>query len=185
MREEGVKADQGKYSKIVWMKGDAEDTGLETSSVDLVTMASAFHWPETKRALAEFNRILKPRGIFSALWNPRITELSDIETSVNQLLIDKYKIRSRTSSGRSGLADGMTNVLEEAGYFQSTVYCESMDRVIVDSNRYIGAWESVNDIRSQLGEENFAKFIDDIRGILQDISEFPVFYLTRCWIAFK
>src|SRR5476649_1490467 len=54
---------------ITWHRGSAEATGLPTGSVDLVTVASALHWVDFDRACDEFQRILRPRGIFAALWN--------------------------------------------------------------------------------------------------------------------
>ena len=185
MREEGINFQGHMASRIVWKKGDAEETTLETNSIDLISMASAFHWPDTKKALSEFNRILRPGGVFAALWNPRITELSDVETMVNKLLIDDYKVTTRVSSGRSGLAENMTKVLQECDYFKNIVYCESLDKVVINPDQYIGAWESVNDIRSQLGEDNFIEFLQKIRNMLKNTSEVPVYYLTRCWIAYK
>lgn len=185
MREEGIKFESKLPSKIIWKKGGAENTGLDSNSIDLVSMASAFHWPDTKKALTEFNRILKPDGVFSALWNPRITELSEIESIVNQVLIDEYNLAARTSSGRSGIANNMTNLLSESGYFKNVVYCESMDKILVHPDHYVGAWESVNDIRSQLGEDRFLDFINKLKIILKNVSEVPVYYLTRCWIAYK
>jgi len=185
MREEGVNFQGSKEAKIIWKKGDAEDTTLEANSIDLISMASAFHWPDTKKALYEFNRILRPEGIFAALWNPRITELSYVETMVNKLLIEDYKVTSRVSSGRSGLAENMTKILQECRYFKSVVYCESLEEIVVNPEQYIGAWESVNDVRSQLGEDNFIEFIQKLRNMLKNTSEVPVYYLTRCWIAYK
>jgi ubiquinone/menaquinone biosynthesis C-methylase UbiE len=40
----------------------AEATALPDASVDLVAAGRAFHWFDKERALAEFRRILKPRG---------------------------------------------------------------------------------------------------------------------------
>lgn len=45
--------------------GTGMETGLDDSSVDLVTVATAFHWFERQRALAEFHRILRPGGVFA------------------------------------------------------------------------------------------------------------------------
>jgi hypothetical protein len=42
--------------------GTAEATGLESSSVDLVTAGRAMHWFDRSRAFAEFRRILKSDG---------------------------------------------------------------------------------------------------------------------------
>jgi SAM-dependent methyltransferase len=39
--------------------------------VDLVLCAQAFHWFRPAQALAEFHRILRPRGRLALLWNAR------------------------------------------------------------------------------------------------------------------
>lgn len=51
--------------------GRADATSLSDGSVDLVTVAQAFHWfgPETARK--EFRRILRPRGLAAIWWNSR------------------------------------------------------------------------------------------------------------------
>jgi SAM-dependent methyltransferase len=48
---------------------------LASSSIDLVTVAQAFHWFDEDAALAEFKRILKPQGQLALIWNRR--DLSD------------------------------------------------------------------------------------------------------------
>lgn len=69
MREFGQK--QNGSLAITWHDGSAEDTGLPENSCDMVCMASSFHWPDFDRAVREFWRILKPGGLFMALWNTR------------------------------------------------------------------------------------------------------------------
>lgn len=54
-----------------YVKGEARATGLTAASVDLVTVAQAFHWFDVPPALAEFGRILVPGGWCAAFWNLR------------------------------------------------------------------------------------------------------------------
>ncbi|HUA80853.1 MAG TPA: methyltransferase domain-containing protein, partial [Dyella sp.] len=51
--------------------GRADATTLSDDSVDLVSVAQAFHWfdPETTRR--EFHRILRPGGLAAIYWNSR------------------------------------------------------------------------------------------------------------------
>jgi len=54
--------------------GRAEATGLEDHSVDLITVAQAFHWMEPAPTRIEFNRILRPGGHTLLVWNVRLTD---------------------------------------------------------------------------------------------------------------
>lgn len=49
--------------------GSAEDTGLRESSVDVVTVAQAWHWFDEAAAAAEIARILRPGGHLVILIN--------------------------------------------------------------------------------------------------------------------
>ena len=51
--------------------GTASATGLPDASVDLVTVAQAFHWFDLESARREFRRILRPRGLAAIWWNSR------------------------------------------------------------------------------------------------------------------
>jgi SAM-dependent methyltransferase len=53
----------------------AEDTGLDSNSIDLITVAQAFHWFRQKETRREFSRILKHGGWTALLWNQRKTGL--------------------------------------------------------------------------------------------------------------
>jgi SAM-dependent methyltransferase len=52
-------------------QGTATETGLAEASVDLVTVAQAFHWFDVPAALAEFRRVLASPGWCAAFWNLR------------------------------------------------------------------------------------------------------------------
>lgn len=51
--------------------GHAEAIPLPDASVDVVTVAQAFHWFDAPAALAEIARVLKPGGGLAMLWNER------------------------------------------------------------------------------------------------------------------
>lgn len=52
--------------------GTAEDTGLPTSSIDLIAAAQAFHWFDIEPARAECLRVLRPQGKVALIWNDRL-----------------------------------------------------------------------------------------------------------------
>jgi ubiquinone/menaquinone biosynthesis C-methylase UbiE len=53
------------------VEGTAEQIPLPDSSVDVVTVAQAFHWFDAPAALEEIARVLRPGGGLAVLWNER------------------------------------------------------------------------------------------------------------------
>ena len=182
MRQAGVDSNA---DNIKFLKGSAEKTNLPSNSFDLVSMASSFHWTDYKKALKEFDRLLHENGVFAGIWNPRLTERSEVESRVQSLLSNKYKVLKRVSSGRSGITETLREILLDSGHFKNVFYIDAIDIVYRTHEEYLGAWRSVNDIQAQLGPKKFNSFIDDIETILADYREVDVHYLTRAWVAKK
>ncbi len=84
---------------FVAVNGAAENTGLPATSMDLITVAQAFHWFDQKEARHEFMRILKPNGFTALIWNDRKTSGSPVAEAYEQLLLnfgtDYAEVQSR------------------------------------------------------------------------------------------
>lgn len=61
----------GSEGRFHAVDGTAEATGLDDGSVDLVTVAQAFHWFDPEKVKREFARVLSPRGLVVVFWNTR------------------------------------------------------------------------------------------------------------------
>jgi SAM-dependent methyltransferase len=181
MRGQGVETSRD--TGVSWRKGSAEATGLGDGSVDLLTMASSFHWADFDKACAEFHRALRPRGVFVALWNPRYIEanplLVEIEAQITKLKPDI----KRVSSGRSGLTERLTDLLSAKPLFTDVLYLEGRHTVQQTPAQYLGAWRSVNDLQVQLGPELFRKFMDFVTERTAGLAAIDTTYLTRAWAA--
>jgi SAM-dependent methyltransferase len=59
------------HGAFVAIDGRADATTLPDASVDLVTVAQAFHWFDEDAARREFARILRPGGMAAIWWNSR------------------------------------------------------------------------------------------------------------------
>ena len=97
MREEGKRYTSGK--NVNWQKGSGEETGLETNSVNWLLMGSSFHWVDFRKGLEEFQRVLMPGGFFTAIWNPRNLEVSELHTSIENQIRQFVPSLKRVSSG--------------------------------------------------------------------------------------
>ena len=54
---------------VMAVAGTAEEIPLLDRSVDAVVAGQAYHWFETERAHPEIARVLRPGGVFAAMWN--------------------------------------------------------------------------------------------------------------------
>lgn len=83
-----AEAQLGGYERFYSQDGRAEQTGLEDHSIDLITVAQAFHWMEVEATRREFMRILKPGGHILLIWNLRLQHtpfLQAYETLVREI----------------------------------------------------------------------------------------------------
>jgi SAM-dependent methyltransferase len=181
MRGQGVETSRD--TAVSWKKGSAEATGLADGSVDLLSMASSFHWADFDTACTEFHRVLRPRGVFVALWNPRYIEanplLVEIENEITKLKPDI----KRVSSGRSGLTERLTDLLSAKSVFTDVLYLEGRHTNQQTPAQYLGAWRSVNDLQVQLGPDLFQKFLDFVAKRITGVASIDTTYLTRAWVA--
>lgn len=182
MRKEGIVANN--QLSINWLAGSAEKTGLQQNSIDLLSMASSFHWANFDLATQEFHRVLKPDGYFLIIWNPRYIEnnplLIDIENQITHL---QPNIK-RVSSGKSKHVDELAHRLSQCKLFTDIIHIEGMHQVELSKKEYIGVWNSVNDVRVQLGEDKFEQFIKYIDQVIQTPT-ISCSYQTRAWIVKK
>jgi len=181
MRTAGERQNQG-YD-ITWSKGSAEHTGLPPHSVHMLCMASSFHWPDFDAAVREFARVLRPGGLFMALWNTRRYESNPLLVEIEDYLHALVPELRRVSSGRSAFCDGLTDRLAGRKEFADVLYLEGRHTEQQSPEQYIGLWESVNDVRVQAGEERFARFLDYIRERTAQLDHIDAEYTTRAWVA--
>jgi SAM-dependent methyltransferase len=67
--------------------GSGEASGLPAQSVDLVTVAQAFHWFDVPAVRREFHRILRPPRWVALVWNVRRVD-GEFEAAYERLLMN-------------------------------------------------------------------------------------------------
>lgn len=76
------------YPAFRTVDGNAEATGLAEASIELISVAQAFHWFDTHAIVPEWKRILVPGGRVLVYWNSRLLDGSGFLRGYEQLLLD-------------------------------------------------------------------------------------------------
>jgi ubiquinone/menaquinone biosynthesis C-methylase UbiE len=77
------------HPRVTWVDATAEHTGLDEASIDLVTAFQAFHWFDTRAALDEMVRIVRPGGRAAVIYNERDDQ--DPFTAAYGVLVRRYQ----------------------------------------------------------------------------------------------
>jgi ubiquinone/menaquinone biosynthesis C-methylase UbiE len=166
---------------IEWLEGSAECIPIDSGTCDWVTMASSFHWADFETAISEFHRVLRPGGWFTCLWNPRAVEMHPITHEIERKIEQIIPELNRKSSGRSSFTSELSTRLPSTGQFQSPIYMEGQFTVEMPRQRYLGVWDSVNDIRAQAGESRWEEIRSYIHQRTIGLEMIPCVYWTRAW----
>ena len=71
--------------RITYRKATAENSGIETNTVDLITVSQALHWFNLELFSQEVNRVLKDEGLL-AVWTYNLLSIREnIDAAINHL----------------------------------------------------------------------------------------------------
>lgn len=132
-------------------------------------------------AVKEFYRILVPEGFFTAIWNPRDIERSELHRRIEDVVYAEVPTMKRVSSGKAISTEEMKEKLLAGGYFKDILFVEAPHVELMSKERYMNTWKSVNDIQVQAGEEGFQRILNKIEEIIREFDEIEVPYLSRSW----
>ena len=111
MAEQSLK----RYPRFQSIKATAENTTLKENSVDLVTVAQAFHWFDKEAFKIECQRILKQKANVALVWNSR-----DV---TSPLIKENAEICQKTCPTFKGFSGGID---ETQKYLTASLKMESM-----------------------------------------------------------
>lgn len=163
------------------IQAPAEHTGIEANSVDLVTVAQAFHWFDERAFREECLRILTPGGRLSILWNER-TECA-LSRERNEICA-RFCEKELVDASRKGSSDVLDRFLREE-YFSSVEYFCAENPIKMDRDRFLGDMLSRSYALKE-SDPNYSRFL----GALNDaftkyarngIAEIP--YRTVCYLG--
>ncbi len=177
MRTIGMERTAGQNVK--WRAGVAEDTGLETGSVDLYAMGSSFNTTDRTKTLVEAHRTLKENGWFACMWNHR--DLNDPTQSKVENIIREFF----PSYSHGTRRENQNEFLSQCSFFGNLKYIEVSQIVEQPLKHYLLAWRSVKnqfwDLTTEEGNRVFSQIEKRIREELPE--NLNLNYTTRLWMV--
>ncbi|MDP4193191.1 MAG: class I SAM-dependent methyltransferase [Bacteroidota bacterium] len=101
-KEMRVKAEEmlSKFTNFISISGSAEETGLKSKSIDLITVAQAFHWFNREKCLIEFKRIIKDSGKVFIVWDDFIGNYNDFSIEQGKVISEYRAIKPENNGKR-------------------------------------------------------------------------------------
>lgn len=170
MRLEFERQDLG----VTIVEGTAESLPFESQSIDVITVAQAFHWFDYDKALAEFTRVLSPRGHLGLIWNERDESVEWVAQLTRAMLWDVKRPFDAATDYAAVLAQGGFRDIERRDFR----HAQLVDRATLDrrvlSTSYIAVMEP----------EVQQRILDEVSEIVRDFDEFfEIPYVTATYCA--
>jgi SAM-dependent methyltransferase len=172
------------------IEADAESTGLDPMSVDLVTAAQAFHWFAKGAAMEEIARILRPGGGLAFFWNVRDAARSPFLADYAELLKRLTERADDPGIGRyeSGGKEATREALVAAAGFDQPELVDLHQEVAMTDEQFTAMAFTASYVRVGMSPERQQQFRTDLAALLArhnvaDGKPFAVPYRIDLWIA--
>jgi len=173
MREAGEQylANYHHSNQFISVNGTAEATTLPSRSIDIITVATAFHWFDAVKTKIEFQRIIKPEGWVLLVWNVRDKDSALIQ-EYEQLITDYGTDYCQTAAShfdKPAVAEFFapnplhTKSIKNSQHFDweglqgrvlSTSYCPS-----IDDPKYHAMMQQLRVIYDRYQQHGFVEFL--------------------------
>lgn len=148
------------YPNYIGLNSSAEHTNLQGNSVDLITVAQAFHWFDRQAFKEECKRILKLNGKVVLLWNVKDEDwqLTKELAEINKKYCPNYKV---FSGGLSSIGVEQFN-----DFFKVPCRTMTFDNHVFDDHfrQFVGRCLSCSYALKE-GDENFENYKEALREL--------------------
>ena len=144
------------------LAGSGEETGLPDESVDLITVAQAFHWLDEEKFKSESMRILRPGGKVAIVWN---TTLKNEFTTERDNICKKYCPRFRSGhAGKRTPEEG--DAFLRFCYFKHVEFISFSNPFVMDRSAFEGNMRSRSYMPSP-EERIYGTLMEQLRNVFE------------------
>ena len=159
---------------VAVLEGTAESLPFEDHSVDVITVAQAFHWFDYDKALAEFARVLSRSGHLGLVWNERDESVEWVAALTRAMQWDVKRPFDAATDYAAVLADGGFGDVQRRDFR----HAQLVDRAMLERRVLSTSYIAVMDPASQ------QRILDDVATIVREFDEyFEIPYLTTTYCA--
>jgi ubiquinone/menaquinone biosynthesis C-methylase UbiE len=150
------------HERIKYFVSSAESTQLPSVSVDLISVAQAFHWFDAERFYIEAKRVLKPEGIL-AIWCYDLFNLVDNSVQLERVLKHFYqRIESYWPPERQLVEDRYTTLSFPFAKIKAPRFSMTVEWDAGDLTGYLGTWSATQRFIANEGVDYVNQAFEDI-----------------------
>lgn len=157
------------HEKIEYRINTAEDSGLASGTVDLITVAQAFHWFRQPEFFAEVERVAKP-GAILAIW---CYELCKIDARVDDVVLELYKdiLGNYWEKERRLVEQGYANEKVPFEEIPAPKVVMGTEWGIADLVGYLGTWSALQKFRKENSYDPRGTIMNRLQSAWGDLSK--------------
>jgi SAM-dependent methyltransferase len=150
------------HERVEYRVAPAENSGIDSETIDLIMVAQALHWFELDRFYAEARRVLKPDGILAA----SVYNLLHIEPTIDEVVNRYYyEVVGPFWPPERKLVEQFADLLFpfheiESPKFEMTAHW-NLDHLV----GYLKTWSSTQRFIAERGSDPLEQISDELRGV--------------------
>jgi ubiquinone/menaquinone biosynthesis C-methylase UbiE len=150
-----------KHPKVEYLVGSAERTTFSNESVDLITVAQAFHWFNQHEFFAETHRVLKPGGAL-AFWCYGLARISP-EVDAVVLRLYKDRLENYWEPERLLVEEGYKNIQIPFKEITPPLFEMRAEWNLEHLVGYLGTWSALQTYIQKNGSNPLEELFPDLR----------------------
>ncbi len=159
---------------VAMLEGTAESLAFEDRSIDVITVAQAFHWFDYDRALEEFARVLTRTGHLGLIWNERDESVEWVAALTRAMQWDVRRPFDVATDYAAVLADAGYRDVERRDFR----HAQLVDRATLERRVLSTSYIAVMDPDAQ------QRILDDVARVVREFDEyFEIPYVTTTYCA--
>lgn len=149
------------HPRVSYRAAPADASGIESASVDLLTVAQAVHWFNGEPFYREAERVLKPGGVLAVWAYALFRSTPEVDAVVHHLY--REVVGPYWPEGRGAIDRGYVDVVLPLDAVEAPAFAMEKAWTADDALGYLGTWSATQGFIAAHGHDPVATVADDLR----------------------